>query len=148
MSWGVRRRLAKLALTSDGPIAMTDLCWFHYQYRDAGNWKTPGRVLLAGRASAEREAAIRRTLESGDLFVPEQVGLPALQAQHLEECGVEDREGDDLDHAFHEFVGLKAARVASKQSSVPSAALDELIRRFEAIAHVGWDVRASPFGRW
>lgn len=52
---------------------------FEYLYRDAGNFKTYGRVLLLGRdEAAERE--IRACLEWGDQFVAEQVGIPALYA--------------------------------------------------------------------
>lgn len=126
---------------------MSSFSWFDYLYRDAGNWKTFRSVLLSGAAGPEDEATIRRTLEWGDTFVPEQVGLPALQAEHLAEHGVEDGDGDDLDHAFHEFAGIRAASEEEAGIDPQAIPLATLVRRFEAAGRSGWDVTRSPFGR-
>src|SRR3546814_16964917 len=66
---------------------------------DLGNYKTHGRVLLAGRATSADEAAIRASLDDV-CFVTEQVGIAPLQPQHLLDCGSEVGE---LDHGFHAF---------------------------------------------
>ena len=128
---------------------MTGACWFDYQYRDAGNWKTFRSLLLSGCPDLPTDAdAIRRTLDSGDLFVPEQVGIPVLQQIHLTEHEVENFEGDDLDHAFHEFVGLRTARPDEISAAKPWGSLSVLLDSFQIAGGSGWDVTASPFGRW
>lgn len=111
---------------------------FEYLYRDAGNFKTYGRVLLLGRdEAAERE--IRACLEWGDQFVAEQVGIPALCEAHW--ASVSDGPSD-LDHAFHEFVGLRAA--GPEDERLPAwGTLAELVARMKRAAG-RWDVRLSP----
>lgn len=111
---------------------------FEYQYRDAGNWKTAGAVLLAG-ASNDAEATIRSSLEWADQFVAEQVGVPSLCPNHFEITG----EGpSDLDHAYHEFVGLRAATPADLSQPV-AGSLSDLVERIRAAAG-RWDVTLSP----
>lgn len=79
--------------------ALTTHCIFEYMYRDAGNFKTDGRLLLIGQVG-ETEAVLLRCLDWGNQFVAEQVGVPSLCREHWEAVG----EGpSDLDHAFHEF---------------------------------------------
>ena len=79
---------------------------FEYMYRDAGNWKTSGSLLLQGQ-DPRAEGVIRRSLDWGDQFVAEQVRVPSLCAAHFASVG----EGpSDLDHAFHEFIAIRAAR--------------------------------------
>src|SRR3546814_7465310 len=72
---------------------------FEYMYRDVGNFKTEGRLLLSGM-DPEAEAVIRGCLEWGDQFVAEQVGVPALCEDHWDSVG---EDPSDLDHAYHEF---------------------------------------------
>lgn len=111
---------------------------FEYTYRDAGNFKTHGQLLLAG-ASEEAEAVIRGCLEWGDQFVAEQLGVPSLCEEHWEAVG----EGpSELDHAFHEFFGL---RVVSKQEATgdPWGSLGALLARMRAASGC-WDVSLSP----
>ena len=109
-----------------------------YMYRDAGNFKTDGRLLLTGN-DAGAEAAIRACLEWGDQFVAEQVGIPSLCREHWE--SVQDGPSD-LDHAYHEFVGL---REAGKEDLMRPAwgSLEVLVERMRAAAR-RWDVRLSP----
>lgn len=78
-------------------------CVLEYMYRAASNWKTCGAALLQGRAGAY-EATIRSCLDPGELFVPEQLLLSGPHRRHWEYYG----DGTiDLDHAFHEFRGLR-----------------------------------------
>lgn len=78
---------------------------FEYLYRDAGNFKTYGALLLTG-SEPEADSSVRECLEWADQFVAEQVGVPSLCRKHWESVG----EGpSDLDHAYHEFVGLRPA---------------------------------------
>lgn len=113
---------------------------FEYLYRDAGNFKTHGCLLLKGeRKRNGSESSIRSCLEWGDQFVAEQIGVPPLCEAHWASVG----EGpSDLDHAFHEFVGLRAPEPDERALEVWGA-LDELVRRMQAAAR-GWDVTLSP----
>ena len=111
---------------------------FEYMYRDAGNFKAHGSLLLTG-SSDDAEATIRSCLDWGDQFVAEQVRVPPLCEAHWASVG----EGpSDLDHAFHEFVGLRP--VASRESTLqPSGSLEALLARMRAAAGK-WDVTLSP----
>jgi len=78
-------------------------------------------------------------LDWGGQFVPEQVGLPALQAIHWHEHG----DGpSDLDHAFHEFLALREATVSEVRSLVASSSIEQVLAQF-AVAARRWDVRRS-----
>lgn len=111
---------------------------FEYMYRDAGNFKTHGRLLLSG-SFHEAEPAIRRCLDWGDQFVAEQVGVPALCRVHWEAVGDGPSE---LDHAYHEFVRL-APMEAGEASSPVWGQLAELVARFQDAAGE-WNVTLSP----
>lgn len=61
--------------------------------------------MLTGHTGGSEEA-IRACLKWGDQFVAEQVRIPSLCDEHWASVG----EGpSDLDHAFHEFVGVRPA---------------------------------------
>ena len=111
---------------------------FEYMYRDAGNFKTVGRLLLSGRDPGA-ESAIRASLEWSDQFVAEQVGIPALCEEHWESVG---EEPSDLDHAFHEFIRLLEPREDDLDRRVWGS-LDLLVRRMQACAGK-WNVSLSP----
>ena len=114
-------------------------CVFEYMYRDAGNWKTYGALLLVGGPHGFRET-LRGCLEWADLFVAEQVGVPSLYETHLIEC---DDGPSDLDHAYHEFVDLREATEADLVILKVVGSLDDLIAGMQkAAGH--WDVRLSP----
>lgn len=114
-------------------------CVFEYMYRDAGNWKTQGQLLLTGDAQGVREL-LRECLEWVDLFVAEQVGIPPLCDEHFAACG----EGpSDLDHAYHEFVDLWPATKEQMAVLPVAGSLDDLIARMRA-ARGRWDVSLSP----
>ena len=111
---------------------------FEYMYRDAGNFKTVGSVVLSGQ-DACAESAIRASLEWSDQFVAEQVGVPALCEEHWDAVG---EDPSDLDHAFHEFLGLRQPNKSDLAQPVWGA-LDVLVRRMQACAGK-WDVTLSP----
>lgn len=111
---------------------------FEYMYRDAGNWKTVGTLLLTGTPD-DAEATIRSSLEWANQFVAEQVGVPSLCQKHFEEVG----EGlSDLDHAYHEFVSLREATLTDL-SQPPVGSVSDLVERMRAAAG-RWDVALSP----
>jgi hypothetical protein len=108
-------------------------------YRDAGNWKTHGVLLLSGDAEGACDA-LRECLEWGDLFVAEQVAVPALCEEHFAACG----EGpSELDHAYHEFVDLRPATDEDMATLAVAGSLDDLMARMRAAAE-RWDVSLSP----
>jgi hypothetical protein len=112
---------------------------FEYMYRDAGNWKTHGAMLLIGDTEGVREP-LRKLFEWGDLFVAEQVGIPSLCDEHFAACG----EGpSDLDHAYHEFVDLRPATDEEVARLLVAGTLDGLVERMQAVAGC-WDVTLSP----
>jgi len=118
---------------------------FEYIYRDAGNYKTHGRLLLAGHATPADEATVRASLDlDGVCFVAEQVGLTPLQPQHLRDCGVE---AGELDHAYHEFAALRFAESGDMRGEAAKMTVFELVRRFrEAAGH--WNPERSPYASW
>ena len=120
-------------------------CIFEYRYRDAGNWKTEGAVILSGQIDTAIVDAIRKTLDAGELFIPEQVGLEPLQNQHF--FAHKSAPDDDMDHAFHEFIGVRAIH-STNDLQYPKLAitLESLVARFEAAGRQGWNVSLSPFG--
>jgi len=111
---------------------------FEYLYRDAGNFKTHGALLLTG-SEPEADASVRECLEWADQFVAEQVGVPSLCRAHWESAG----DGpSDLDHAYHEFVRLRPA-TADELTLPHGGSLQALVGRIRA-AKGRWDVRLSP----
>lgn len=111
---------------------------FEYMYRDGGNFKTGGCLLLSGRDETA-EAKIRSCLEWDNQFVAEQIGIPALCEEHWESAG----DGpSDLDHAFHEFVSLRSAE--KKDLALPVwGSLATMLDRMQK-ARGKWDVTLSP----
>lgn len=120
---------------------ITNYCIFEYFYCDAGNWSTGGILLLVGEASKTAVSTIMKTLESPDLFVAEQIGIPSLCLKHFESCG--STGPNDLDHAYHSFDGLRAATKDEIASIPVFGSLDELVGRFAATQGY-WNVQLSP----
>lgn len=114
-------------------------CVFEYVYRDAGNWKTYGALLLAGAANDAR-TLLQQYCESGELFVAEQVGIPSLCPEHFASC---DEGPSDLDHAYHEFVDLRPATDEEIVAMPSAGSLSEVLERMQAAA-ARWDVMLSP----
>lgn len=120
------------------------LCVFEYLYRDAGNWKTFGKLLLSGQPQPSDANIICAQLDSKLYFVPEQIGVPPLQQQHLDYYN--DGDGDDLDHALHEFIALRQATPEEATELQIHSSRDALMDRIKAV--LSWDVQLSPFGQW
>src|SRR5690554_6268366 len=109
-----------------------------YMYRDSGNFKTFGRLQLSGWHE-QADANIRPCLESGELVVAEQIGVPPLCEEHWKAVG----DGpSDLDHAYHEFVCLRKPDKDDMDLPVWGT-LDMMLSRMQAAAR-RWDVRLSP----
>lgn len=111
---------------------------FVYQYGDADNVSSPGKVLLRGQCNKTLEAAVRTACECGEFFVAEQVGVPTLYVELYELSG-----GPTVDDvAFHEFLDLRSATVEEAASLRLWGKLDDFVARFCALRH--WDCTLSP----
>ena len=74
---------------------------FNYLYRDAGNYKTYGHVVMANLANTtlqQLEADIRAKLIDGVWFYAQEWGVPDLHTHAWD---------NELDHTFHEFESLE-----------------------------------------
>lgn len=111
---------------------------FEYMYRDGGNFKTYGQLLLTGWDTAA-EGKVFDCLDWGNQFVAEQIGVPSLCHEHWDSL---DDGPSDMDHAFHEFVRLREA--TSDESGLPVwGSIETLLARMQSAAK-RWDVRLSP----
>lgn len=111
---------------------------FEYLYRDAGNYKAGGQLLLTGECTATSEDVIRKSCDSWNHFVAEQVGVPALYAELYQYSGGPTE--DDI--AFHEFECLRPASQEDLASLSRWGSLDTLASRFKAVKY--WDCLLSP----
>lgn len=116
-------------------------CLFEYLYRDAGNYKVWGSILLRGFVTPGDVAALRASLDSGDWFVAEQVDVPPLYKALWELSGGPTEE----DHAFHEFHDLRSATPAEATELVPWGHVNELLHAFQRVSHK-WNCSLSPNG--
>jgi hypothetical protein len=84
---------------------------FHYEYRDAGNYKARGAIALAGKVTAKQRSAIEACLDSGEFFIAEQVGIPSLRESLYVWGG-----GPSVDdHCWHRFVGWEEVQALPEE---------------------------------
>ena len=110
---------------------------FDYRYRDAGNYKASGSLLLIGRLSTDEREMIIDRLEAGELFLAEQVGIRPLYAALYELTGGPTYD----DHCWHEFSGFRDIGGGAQDIPVWGEATS-LVAAFEKVS--GWDLRLSP----
>lgn len=112
---------------------------FEYCYRDAGNFKAFGTILLDGAVPSHLEAQIRSALKDEEYFIAEQIGVPPLYDQlYLWSNGP-----IETDHCWHEFVGFKEVdktKISTKYAETMTVA--EFAERFTSV--VQWDGALSP----
>lgn len=97
---------------------------FEYLYRDAGNNKLWGEILLSNREGMDvrrAEDAIRSSLIDGEFFVAEDVGIAPLRFENRDH---------DLDHGWHEFHALQAAYEARGEE--PLCDLADCLQKMKA----------------
>lgn len=93
-------------------------------YRDAGNFKAFGELLLEGLLSEAEVVKLRSRFESGEFFIAEQLGIPTLYEQLWKECDCGP--SADMDHVYHEFIQVRSATeedLATPKPWGPAAAL-------------------------
>ena len=115
-------------------------CVFEYLYRDAGNFKAWGELLLEGELNEEEIARICARFDSGDLFIAEQIGVPALYEELWRQCQCEP--SDELDHVWHEFSEIRAATGEDLARLKPWGAAAALLASVEKVE--AWDLTRSP----
>ena len=110
---------------------------FEYLYRDAGNWKTWGQVLIEGAPDADEISALLARLESGQFFIAEQLGIPSLIQKFRNQYGGPTQD----DHPWHEFADLRPATQLEISQFPPSGTMQSLIERANEIA--AWEPFSS-----
>lgn len=115
-----------------------EYCVFEYLYRDASNYKAWGEILLSGSPTDSEIAALRVCLESGEYFVAEQLGIPAVYEELWKFSGGPT----ENDHALHEFIGVEAATEDEIESMPLFGTWLDLLTKFKFV--VSWDYALSP----
>lgn len=109
---------------------------FDYMYRDAGNFKAFGTIILEGRLRAADREIIRSRLSNREFFVAEQVGVPPL----YQELYRWSEGATKSDHCWHEFVGFRC--IAAPENDPSRIKTSEFVRRFTSLKN--WDETLSP----
>jgi hypothetical protein len=113
----------------------------NYMYRDADNYKQHGEVTLSRALTEQETERIRRALDMGEYFIPQQVGMPPLQMNF---GGIDP----DSDHAWHELGDVSEAYGPNTRNHGGEYDTDELIAAFEQAAQDGWDdTKYDPVNR-
>ncbi len=121
---------------------MNKQCIFEYLYRDAGNYKVWGQLLLEGELTDEKTTRLTSRLEDGELFIAEQIGIPTLYEELWRECQCEP--SDELDHAWHEFSEIREATHEDFERLKPWGCLSALLERVEKVD--SWDLTLTSNG--
>lgn len=111
---------------------------FEYLYRDAGNFKAWGALLLKGALTEAQVREMRTKLEGGEFFIAEQIGVPPLY-QELWEYSDGPTESD---HVWHEFFALRPSVENDLAESTPWGMANALFTAVSGIAR--WNERLSP----
>ncbi len=111
---------------------------FEYLYRDAGNFKSYGSVLLIGEITVKDRAEIEAKMESGEFFIAEQIGVkPLYERLYQFSNGMTDQ-----DHVWHCFQGFKRLDVRDDVVDMKSwGTVNEFKEMFAQITK--WDLQLS-----
>jgi len=102
---------------------------FEYLYRDAGNWKAWGQLLLEGVPTASDISSLTASFESGEFFIAEQLGIPPLFQQFWTQYGGPTQD----DHPWHEFAGVRPATEAEISHCSYWGTMQSLVERAKSI---------------
>ncbi|MGH8454094.1 MAG: hypothetical protein ACRESW_06045 [Nevskiales bacterium] len=115
---------------------------FEYLYRDASNYKVRGFVLLEGDATREMIKEIYKKLDSRMYFIPEQVGLPAIQKDLFQYSG-----GPNVDdHVWHEFITIRDPTKTEIAQLAVWGKTKQLLSAFQAVRR--WETATYTEGRF
>lgn len=118
---------------------MDEITTLHYMYRDASNYKKHAAYEVAGY-SEELVARLRATLDEGEYFLPELVGL--TNPRDLWDSHYED------DHVWNEIEDITCGRCRYvpelyEPADLTERTLDDLVLAFERAAAAGWPLDAA-----
>ena len=116
---------------------MVDFTVFEYCYRDAGNYKAYGQLLLEGAVSAADVQNLQTHFESGEFFIAEQLGIPPLYDELWALSGGPTQD----DHVWHTFHDMRPAGSEVATVRVFDTAKN-LISKIRAV--VDWNQTLSP----
>lgn len=108
-----------------------------YQYRDWGNNKAFGLLLLRGTPTKTELARLVLQADSDVFFFAERIGVPTLYHQLWRWSGGPTED----DHSFHEFVAVRAATQEEIDSLPYWGSASDLVTR---LCERGFDQTATP----
>lgn len=112
---------------------------FQYLYRDAGNFKVFGSVILRGRLDECARAKILEVLDEDGRFVAEQVGIPSLYGP-LHQLTNGPCKTDVYTHEFCDFEELPFASIPT--GSIVWGCCGDFINAFASVKE--WAMELSP----
>ena len=112
---------------------------FQYLYRDAGNFKVFGSVILRGRLDESERAKILESLDEDGRFIAEQVGIPALY-EPLHQLTNGPCKTDVYTHEFCDFEELHSANVPT--GSIIWGSCGDFVNAFAIVNE--WTMELSP----
>lgn len=123
-----------------------------YMYRDGGNYKNYGSVVFSNDSLlslAGLEIEICNHLDMGEFFIADQVGIPEVFSWDPEaDYDPDDPETypdtfgpggyviQDIDHCWHEFIGLSV----TDNKPTDERSISEFIADLEREARKGWNL--------
>ena len=110
---------------------------FCYCYRDASNYKSWGKLLLAGQASSSDQERLINAFDAGEFFIAEQLNIPPL----YEELWVLSGGPTTDDHVWHTFYKLRLATTDESRLPVFDT-VENLVSKAKAVNC--WDETLSP----
>ena len=116
---------------------MVDFSVFEYCYRDGANYKAYGQLLLKGLVSITHIQTLQTHFESGEYFIAEQLGIPALYDELWALTGGPTAD----DHVWHTFHKLRPASSEETTAQVFDTAR-KLISKILAVR--AWNQALSP----
>jgi hypothetical protein len=112
---------------------------FEYHYRDAGNFKAHGAVLLRGSLTIADRHAMECKMESQEYFIAEQVGIKPL----YEELYVFSKGATSEDHVWHCFDRFfDVTEMHEIEGMVCWGGANDLRQNFEGVER--WNLGLSP----
>lgn len=120
-------------------------CVFDYLYRDAGNYKAWGELLLQGVLLDADVECFRERFVGGGYFIAEQIGIPTLFEKLWEEC---HSCRSDLDHVWHEFSDVREATPEDVASLPLWGKVDDLVTAVRKISKWNEACSTNWGGMW
>jgi len=102
--------MLKKTIQKWNPDAVNAFYTFNYIYRDAGNYKAYGAILLYGEIDSDYLQEVTSLFESDEFFIPQQLNIPTL---YFDLFNLSDGPTED-DHGFHEFLDLVPSTIRDR----------------------------------